>query len=177
MSGPNIELQCVSSKFLPADDCISFWREIGFPFTPTEMVTLEGWPWEGPRKLCPPALDMLEGFVKAGKIVFLYGKADGVNAGIEMEMERTKEGEPHFMTEFWANIGILPVMDYSSADGRPKEVEQFYSRVEQALTRFGSRGMLAAGIGVETYFEYHQTIEETMARSHVDRWLLPKNRD
>ena len=175
MNGANIELHCASGKFLPVDTCMDFWRDIGFSFTPIKMVTLEAWPWEGAQEQCPPVLDGMEDLVKTGKIVFLYGGVDGINAGIEME--RTDEPQPRFITEFWANVALLPEMDYSPLDGRPREVERFYSRVEKALARFDPFGLLLAGIGVENYVCCRQTIEETMAHSHVDRWLFPKRRD
>lgn len=157
MSGANIELYCASNQFLPIDDCMDFWRDVGFPFTPMEMVTLEAWPWEGEQRQSPPAPDAIEKLVKAGKIVFLYGKAG--ETGILI----TKEGgEPsRFTTEFWLKESMV------------FNLKQFYDRVEQSLSRFEPYGLLLAGIGVETYIKEDCTIETTMAQSHVARWLYP----
>ena len=159
MNGANIELYCASDQFLPIDDCMDFWRDVGFPFTPMEMVTLEAWPWEGEQRQSPPVLDAIEKLVKEGKILFLYGKAEGGKAGILMTKE---SGEPsRFTTEFWLKESMV------------FNLERFYDRVEQSLSRFESYGLLLAGIGVETYIKENCTMETTMAQSRVDRWLYP----
>lgn len=159
MSGANIELYCASEQFLSIDDCMDFWRDVGFPFAPMETVTLEAWPWEGEQRQSPPALDVIEELIKGGKIVFLYGEAGGGEAGILM----TKEGgeTSRFTTEFWLRESMV------------SDLERFYDRAEQSLTRFEPHGLLLAGIGVETYIKEDCTIEATMAQSHVARWLYP----
>ena len=152
--GAKFEIETVSRQFIPPETTQSLFRHLGFDFSADSVMSIKNWGFQDEQILHTADMAAVSSLVSEGRIVFVYGTINGVDAGFYFSEE-----EKLFHTGLWFDTAL---------QSKPKMEDEGYTLLRRELNLFIPYDPVCAAIGTEIYLNFYTTEEETRSKSTAD---------
>ncbi len=117
-------------------------------------MSIKNWDFQDEQILHTADMAAVSSLVSEGRIVFVYGTINGVDAGFYFSEE-----EKLFHTGLWFDTAL---------QSKPKMEDEGYTLLRRELNLFIPYDPVCAAIGTEIYLNFYTTEEETRSKSTAD---------